>query len=112
MGMLIPNLQLIIHMFPRCSSIKLVEGYDFPMIPIETDYKHTILGETERCIKEVMRQGHSLRSISYEKLQIRDDWATQHNTNLKRMGWQMIRDLEKNQDDEDGGELVYRVCRT
>merc|ERR1711933_21487 len=45
------KLEKIIRLFPKCQKIELWDGYNYQLIPQNTEYTHTILGVTEKCIQ-------------------------------------------------------------
>merc|ERR1712233_31696 len=60
------KLEKIIRLFPKCQRIKLWDGYNYQLIPQNTEYGHTILGITENCIQYVNDNKHPLKRIILE----------------------------------------------
>ena len=47
------NLGKIIQLFPNCQYITIRDGYRYPLIPLETEYKNTILGVIDTCLNYI-----------------------------------------------------------
>ena len=105
----------ILKMFPMCHKITLIDGYDYQLIPINTEYGHTILGAAEKCIIYVEENGLPLEVIYFELneklIEGRLQLLEQYQAKLKALGWTCS---EKNKRAPEQNEAVmcrYRTCR-